>query len=124
MCGITGFIDLKRHSSKKDLESMANTLEHRGPDASGIYFKQDNGFVVGLAHKRLSIIDLNPCSNQPMIYKNFVITYNGEIYNYKEIRNELIDKGHSFVTNSDTEVLLHAYEEYGENCLTKFLVSI
>ena len=57
MCGIAGFIDLKCISSKKDLESMANTLEHRGPDASSIYFKQNRDFVIGLAHKRLSIID-------------------------------------------------------------------
>ena len=121
MCGITGFVDLKCISSQKDLESMANTLEHRGPDASGIYYKQNRDFVIGLAHKRLSIIDLNPCSNQPMIHKNYVITFNGEIYNYKEIRNELIYKGHSFITNSDTEVMLHAFEEYGESCLTKFI---
>jgi asparagine synthase (glutamine-hydrolysing) len=121
MCGITGFIDFNNVSSKKDLESMSDTLAHRGPDASGIYFKSNNDFVIGLAHKRLSIIDINPCSNQPMAYKNFVITFNGEIYNYQEIKKELAKAGHSFLTHSDTEVILHAYEEYGIDCVKRFI---
>ncbi|MCP5062693.1 MAG: asparagine synthase (glutamine-hydrolyzing) [Ignavibacteriae bacterium] len=112
MCGIAGF-------NWNDSElgySIAKTLEHRGPDAQGVW-SEDN---VTLCHRRLSIIDLSEGGNQPMLYRNYVISFNGEIYNYKELRTNLKSKGHQFVSLSDTEVILHAYEEYGVNCLTHF----
>jgi len=119
MCGITGFIDFVGRSEKSVLQKMTDTLEHRGPDGSGTRVFE-NGYQVGLGHRRLSIIDLSVCGAQPMSYLHFHIVFNGEVYNYKEVRSELQLLGHSFVSESDTEVLLHAYVEFGEACLEKF----
>jgi asparagine synthase (glutamine-hydrolysing) len=94
---------------------MLNSMMHRGPDAEGVF---GEGRVL-LGHRRLSIIDTSAAANQPMGYKDYVIVFNGEIYNYLEIRQELQQRGHHFTTQSDTEVLLHAYEEWGEDCLVK-----
>lgn len=112
MCGIFGFNFEDRALLKRGMD----ILQHRGPDDSG-YFTDKN---ISLGHRRLSIIDLSKKGHQPMQYNNLTIIYNGEIYNFKEIREELIRKKHRFISNSDTEVMLHAYEEYGENCLDKF----
>ncbi len=100
---------------------MAETLRHRGPDDSGTYI--DNGCGVGLGHTRLSIIDLSSRGRQPMSNQSGTITasYNGEIYNYREIKKELEQKGHSFVSDSDTEVLVKSYEQWGIDCLHKFI---
>ncbi len=95
---------------------MNNVLKHRGPDGEGIYTDGS----VSLGHRRLSIIDLSEQANQPMFYKQYIIVFNGEIYNYKEINEELICKNHRFENQSDTEVILHAYEEWGVNCLNHF----
>ncbi len=95
---------------------MTDTLIHRGPDDEGIYVQKN----IGLGHRRLSIIDTSEAGHQPMRYKHFVITYNGEIYNYLEIRKKLVDLGHIFETRTDTEVILHAYEEWGKECLDHF----
>jgi len=112
MCGICGF-----NWNDEDLcKLMADTLKHRGPDDEGFYFDEN----VSLGHRRLSIIDL--ASGHQPIYnedKSIGIVYNGEIYNHKEIRRELEGK-HKFYTNSDTEVIIHAYEEYGFDCVKKF----
>lgn len=121
MCGITGFIDFSQTTGKPILEKMTNTLIHRGPDGgNSILFSLQNASI-GLGHRRLSIIELSELGAQPMIYKHFKITYNGEIYNYKEIKLELEELGHQFLSHSDTEVLLHAYEEWQEAFLHKLI---
>ena len=115
MCGFVGFID-KKKSKKKIIKDMADIITHRGPDSDGYYV----GDECALGFRRLSIIDLNG-GTQPIYNEdnNMIITFNGEIYNYKEIREKLIKKGHKFRTESDTEVILHGYEEYGEKILDK-----
>ncbi len=115
MCGIVGFVSHKKKKDK-DLEGMLNRIEHRGPDGVGTYFKDD----VALGHRRLSIIDLST-GGQPMYNedKSVVIVFNGEIYNYQTLKEELKEKGHTFSTTSDTEVIIHGYEEYGYDVLKK-----
>ena len=110
MCGITGFIG-KEKDKKKIVKKMADSIIHRGPDAEGYFIDDD----IALAHRRLSIIDITT-GKQPMFNEdeNLVIIFNGEIYNYIELRSELKEK-HTFKTNSDTEVLLHGYEEWDSN---------
>ena len=120
MCGITGFVDCRNRSSEELLKKMTGTLAHRGPDGEGFYFNQTNHASIGLGHRRLSIIDLSAAANQPMHFDGLHIIFNGEIYNYQEIRNELIQKGHQFATHSDTEVMLHGWREYGEDCIQKW----
>ena len=121
MCGIAGFADFNKKTEEPVLRSMTSVISHRGPDGDGHLFDQaENGFV-GMGHRRLSIIDLSNAAAQPMYYKQLVLIFNGEIYNYAEIREELQGKGHSFITHSDTEVILHAYEEWGQDCLSRFI---
>lgn len=119
MCGIAGFIDskLSGDDSQSLIVKMLDSIAHRGPDARGIWKEQQ----ITLGHNRLSIIDLSAEGNQPMEYFDSVITYNGEIYNYLEVREELKTKGYIFKTQSDTEVILAAYREYGENCVQHFV---
>ena len=116
MCGISGFS--WKDESLVDKMNLVN--KNRGPDDSGI-FSDEN---ISLGHTRLSIIDLSPLGHQPMCNedKTLWITYNGEVYNFQEIREELELIGYSFVGNSDTEVVLKAYEEYGLECLNRFNV--
>lgn len=117
MCGIAGIVKLHGDGAAADqLTKMIAALAHRGPDDHGIY--TDN--AVGLAHARLSIIDI-ACGQQPMSIADGTlwITFNGEIFNYVELRDELIQKGHKFVTRSDTEVILHLYQEEGMNCVQR-----
>jgi asparagine synthase (glutamine-hydrolysing) len=121
MCGITGFIDFRRTSSEEILKRMTTTLAHRGPDGEGTYFSQSNFAQVGFGHRRLSIIDLSSFAGQPMTYKQLHIVFNGEIFNYEEIKEELLQKGHSFITKSDTEVILHAHEEWGIKAVDRFI---
>ena len=115
MCGFVGFID-KEKNKKKIIRDMADIIIHRGPDSDGYYFDEN----IALGFRRLSIIDLEGGS-QPIYNetKDKVIVFNGEIYNYQEIKEDLVDKGHKFKTSSDTEVLLHGYEEYQEKILDK-----
>jgi asparagine synthase (glutamine-hydrolysing) len=109
MCGFVGIINKNGLVAERDiLNKMASTIHHRGPDEDGILLEGPVGFF----HKRLSIIDLKTGS-QPMSFDNCTIVFNGEIYNYIELRNDLIRKGHQFITTSDTEVILHLYKEYG-----------
>ena len=121
MCGITGIYSLGAPVDPSILLSMTDTLSHRGPDDSGTYINENK--TVGLGHTRLSIIDLSQRGRQPMASDDLKIqvSYNGEIYNYKEIREELRSKGHVFRTNCDTEVLVRAYEQWGIECLHKFI---
>ena len=111
MCGIVGF----NWEDKKLCRSMLKTINHRGPDDWGIF----NDKNITLGHKRLSIIDLSKKGHQPMSNKEgyLTITYNGEIYNFKKIRDDLEEKGHKFKSSTDTEVLLNCYQEYGKDCL-------
>jgi len=121
MCGISGFIDFKANSSQDILLQMSNSLLHRGPDGFGNHFVEKGDLQIGLSHRRLSIIDLSETGKQPMQYKHLWITFNGEIYNYEEIKIELIKTGHSFSGHSDTEVILHAFSQWGINCIDKFI---
>lgn len=121
MCGIAGFIDFKRNSSLEILKKCTDILSHRGPDGSGYQFFEEDHAQVGLGHRRLSIIDLSHAASQPMNYKNLHIIFNGEIYNHFEIRTSLKNLGHTFITHSDTEVVLHAWEEWGSTMLQRFI---
>lgn len=120
MCGIAGYINKSnRYKTDRDVvKIMTDTLVHRGPDAEG----QWTDASVALGHRRLSIIDLDAKSNQPMISHDgkYIIIFNGEIYNYIEIKEELIKKGAVFHTNSDTEVIIEAYRIYGADCISQF----
>jgi asparagine synthase (glutamine-hydrolysing) len=116
MCGIAGMIGMDGSPvSPVVLRNMAEAIAHRGPDGEGFYLDQN----VGLAHRRLAIIDLSPAGHQPMIAddQSCVIVYNGEIYNYQNLRLELESLGYAFRTRTDTEVLLNAYREWGEKCV-------
>jgi asparagine synthase (glutamine-hydrolysing) len=119
MCGIAGayhFSGLPVH--RQDLLRMNTLLAHRGPDDSGVFI--DNH--CGLAHTRLKIIDLTEAAAQPMTTSDKVlwVTYNGEIYNFQEIRSDLEKLGHTFKSRSDTEVILNAYRQWGKECLARF----
>ena len=119
MCGIAGLLDLAgRAVDSATLERMARTIRHRGPDDSGVYAEGS----VGLANVRLAVIDTSPAGHQPMASADgrYVIVYNGELYNYRELATELVENGHSFASRTDTEVVLHAYEEWGPDCLHRF----
>ena len=115
MCGIAGFINLDRSPADASVaRKMNGALRHRGPDGCGVYTDK----AVALAHTRLSILDLSGGA-QPMTNEDgsLWITFNGEIFNYVELRKDLLQKGHIFATRCDTEVILHLYEEEGENCV-------
>lgn len=120
MCGVSGFCDYKQTSDSSISMKMSDSLKHRGPDAGNIYFQNFNDFNIGLGHRRLSIIDLSEKATQPMEFDNFIIVYNGEVYNFKELRKELEISGYSFTSNSDTEVVLKAFHCWGEEALNKF----
>lgn len=115
MCGFTGYVN-KRKKTKKTIKEMGDMIAHRGPDDEKYYIDND----ISLAFRRLSFLDLKNGS-QPMYNEeeNMVIVYNGEIYNFLELREDLIKKGHQFKTNSDTEVIIHGYEEYKEKIVNK-----
>jgi asparagine synthase (glutamine-hydrolysing) len=121
MCGVTGFIDYKKKSSLAILKKQCDTLYHRGPDGEGQQLFQLATAFVGLGHRRLSIIDLSAGGKQPMQFQHLYITFNGEIYNYQEIKDELVVKGHTFLSHSDTEMILHAFAEWGIDCIQKFI---
>lgn len=121
MCGICGYISNKKYNDQLLVE-MNDTMIHRGPDDSGIYFSDISAnFYIGMAHRRLSILDLSEKGHQPMFddSKNIAIVFNGEIYNYKEIREELKEKGFTFSSKCDTEVIIKAYLAYDINFLDK-----
>ena len=123
MCGIAGILSTTTDLSSKDtqikLRAMREALRHRGPDDSGDYFSPSGS--AALCHTRLSIIDLSSSGHQPMVSecRNFVITFNGEIYNYQTLRAELEQLGTTFQSQSDTEVVLELYRQYGSECVQK-----
>ena len=121
MCGITGFVDLWNMSDargaeerRETLDAMCRLIRHRGPDDQGVMLQ--SGVALGM--RRLSIIDLAG-GHQPIANEDDAVTIvcNGEIYNYRELQKELRARGHSFRTNSDTETIIHAYEEFGASCV-------
>lgn len=121
MCGITGFVEYKDRSQNIVLKEMIGTLRHRGPDDLGYFFSKQDAYQIGLAHSRLSILDVSSAGHQPMTFQSYTITLNGEIYNYVEIRTVLQGLGHDFQSNSDTEVVLHAFAEWGTKCVDRFI---
>lgn len=121
MCGIAGFIDFNGASSELELEGMTHALEHRGPDGFGTFIQGTSTYKIGLGHRRLSILELSELGKQPMTWNEFTIVFNGEIYNFSEIKSELEKLGHSFLAESDTEMILHAYGEWKEKCLDRFI---
>ncbi len=121
MCGISGFIDFTKKTDQGILEKMNRIMAHRGPDGEGYGIYNSNTATVGLGHRRLSIIDLTEGGSQPQTFGSLHITFNGEVYNYAEIKKMLEDKGHEFHSHSDTEVILHAYAEWGSKALQQFI---
>ena len=119
MCGIAGIISLNKNIVQQhSLQKMADALQHRGPNGEGFFIDESN--TIGFAHRRLAIIDLSAQAAQPFHYLHYTIVFNGEIYNYIELKNELHQKGLTFSTQSDTEVIVAAYHFWGEDCLQKF----
>ena len=117
MCGIAGMIHKKGQANPEAVQAMLDTIAHRGPDGEGLY----TDGAVALGHRRLAILDLRPEGNMPMHYSDrYTITYNGEVYNYLELRQELETLGCTFRTRTDTEVILAAYERWGEACVERF----
>ena len=116
MCGITGFTGSVIDRDKV-IRNMTDVITHRGPDSSGVY--QDDEISMGF--RRLSIIDISQTGDQPIYNedKSLVLTFNGEIYNYQDLRKELLEKGHVFTTKTDSEVLLHGFEEWHEGLLNR-----
>lgn len=119
MCGICGYIS-SRMVDKDQLWKMNNTMYHRGPNDGGIWQKQQDGVEIGLAQRRLSILDLSELGHQPMFSADgrFVIVYNGEIYNFQDIRKNLEAEGYTFQSQCDTEVILYAYAKWGKKCFS------
>jgi asparagine synthase (glutamine-hydrolysing) len=119
MCGISGFISSRLN--KNDLESMNQKIRHRGPDADGFYYLEQNGSHIGLGHRRLSIIDLSNAANQPMTSScgRYIIVFNGEVYNYQEIKASRLE-GVQWKTTGDTEVILESFARYGTECFEWF----
>jgi len=120
MCRLSGFWDFSNptYDPQTVLQKMRDSLQHGGPDYGGAFLDSETGLALG--HRRLSIIDLSPAGNQPLYYKEKALIFNGEIYNYQEIRKELELLGRAFQTESDTEVLFQALEEWGEAAVNRF----
>lgn len=121
MCGIAGFIDFKKETSVEKLKEMTDTLTHRGPDDAGYEVFEDPAALIGFGQRRLSILDLSALGHQPMHFENLVVDFNGEIYNFMEIRAELETKGYTFQSHSDTEVILKGFHCWGMDVVHKFI---
>ncbi len=121
MCGIAGFCDFTRRSDESVIIKMTDTLTHRGPNDSGYECIAASNAVIGFGHRRLSVLDLSSAGHQPMNFENLTIIFNGEIYNFKEVREELLKKGYNFQSNSDTEVILKSYHCWGDAAVEKFI---
>src|SRR5256885_273718 len=119
MCGILAVVDFRNRDVRPELVTrLRDTMVHRGPDDEGVFVEGP----VGLGFRRLSIIDLTRHGHQPMTNEDgsLQLVFNGEIYNYVELREVLKSRGHSFASSTDSEVILHQYEEDGERCVEKF----
>ena len=122
MCGIAGYITNKKYSNFSFEEASKNLkliMKNRGPDQQGSFCHSTNSYIVNLFSSRLSVIDLDPRSNQPFRSGDLIVIFNGEIYNYLELKKYLQNKGVYFRTNSDTEVLIKSYKYWGENCVDR-----
>ena len=121
MCGIYGYLSMQGRVEPRILRLMGEALSHRGPDDGGEWVDNLDGLSIGLGHQRLSIIDLSSAGKQPMCNEDGTIwvSFNGEIYNFKELQRDLVTEGHRFKSNSDTETILHLYEEMGIDCLDR-----
>ena len=117
MCGIIGIASTRPVSERDWLTAGRDAMRHRGPDGCGQHWSADGR--VGLGHRRLAVIDLSPAGQQPMSDPDgrVCIVFNGEIYNFGDLRRQLTERGHSFRSHSDTEVILAAYREWGADCL-------
>ena len=117
MCGIIGLYQKNKIIEKKILQKMASRTAHRGPDNTGYFLSED--YSIGLVHNRLSILDLSPAGNQPMFIDNqkYTTVFNGEIYNHREIRKDVLKNYNNFFSTADTETLLYLYKEYREKML-------
>jgi asparagine synthase (glutamine-hydrolysing) len=118
MCGIAGCY--QQVDGQKLVDIMTDRIAHRGPDAVGVWGHQDDRISVQLGHRRLSIIDLSTKADQPLSKQGLTLVYNGELYNYKELRSELSGRGVRFITKSDTEVVLEAWRLWGPDALRRF----
>ena len=121
MCGIAGLVSL---DAERYIGAMLESIEHRGRDDEGVWTSEpidDAGRRVSFGHRRLAIIDISDAGHQPMLSADgrYVLTFGGEIYNYRELREQLEGKGHVFQTQTDTEVLLSAFAEWGKECLPR-----
>lgn len=121
MCGITGFIDFKKSTDIGVLRKMSDAMLHRGPDDGGCEVYEASDAAIGFGQRRLSILDLSPLGHQPMHFGDLIVNFNGEIYNFKEIRKELEEKGYRFNSWSDTEVILKGYDCWGIDVVQKFI---
>ena len=121
MCGISGYISKTNLIADNGIERTLEMMKRRGPDSKNFFKKSYNSKQLALLHSRLNIIDLNVRANQPYYDENFIIVFNGEIYNYLEIKSKLENKNYKFKTNSDTEVLIKSFQEYGEKCVDHFI---
>lgn len=121
MCGLAGFVDFTKKSTSGNLKAMTDVIAYRGPDDEGHFFKELPESTLGLGHRRLSILDLSPLGHQPYHYNHLSLSFNGEIYNFKEIRDKLIAKGYKFESNSDTEVIIKAFDAFGISCVEEFI---
>src|SRR6266516_739655 len=118
MCGIAGCY--QQPDGQKLVDMMSERIAHRGPDANGTWSHEDDRVSIQLGHRRLSIIDLSAAADQPLSKGSLTLAYNGELYNYKELRAELSSQGASFTTTSDTEVVLEAWRCWGPRALRRF----
>lgn len=121
MCGITGYIHKGGQLSASVIQEMTTIMHHRGPDSFGVELFSNQELQIAFGHKRLSILDVSADGHQPMQFGENWIVYNGEVYNFQQIKTELKKLGHSFVSNSDTEVILHAFEQWGVKAVDKFI---
>jgi asparagine synthase (glutamine-hydrolysing) len=120
MCGIAGLVDFRCKSGLDTLKKMTDVLLHRGPDNGGYFFKKLPFADIGLGHRRLSILDLSNNAHQPMSFEYLTMVYNGEVYNFKEIRIELESLGYTFFSQSDSEVILKSFHKWGLASISKF----
>ena len=121
MCGISGYISKTNLIADNGITHTLEMMKRRRPDSKNFYTNSYNSKQLALLHSRLNIIDLNERANQPYHDKDFIIVFNGEIYNYLEIKSKLENKNYKFKTNSDTEVLIKSFQEYGEKCVDHFI---
>lgn len=121
MCGIAGYVDFRKRRMPQVLKSMSDVIAYRGPDDEGQLEVGAGEATIGFAHRRLSILDLSPLGHQPYHFEHISMIFNGEIYNFKSVREELIAKGYTFLSHSDTEVIIKGYHAWGIACVDKFI---